>query len=673
VFEDGELGPVVSASYFMNVPATLPMISLVVDPDDLWEHERGIDANPYQRGIDWERAADVTFVDRDHVSGFQVSAGLRIHGKSTRSLDKKAYRLYFRSEYGQNRLEYPLFDQGEVQSFKRLVLHGGGQESSRDPANWSLLRNPLVSNLALQIGGCAARSQPVLLFLNGEPRGIYQIRERIDRWFLADRYGIASADLLDTPAVGGVDAIVEGDREHWDHLMAYVEAHDLSDPAHLAYVQAQVDLDNLIDYTILQVYSANVDWLHTNVSQFRSRAPGGRWRWFFWDNDWSFGLRPHSDAAANVMMSVLDPNHPETGGTETLLLRKLLENPNFRARFLVRAADLLNTVLSPDAVIGQIDALAADLDADIAYETSRWSSPSNWEANVETLRDFARARPEVVRRNMVEAFDLPGTAAITYSLPPTGGGQIAVAGRVLDPVPSAGIYFLGTNIEITAVPMPGYRFAGWESRALGNSPVVTLSVEGDATITPRFEPLPEDALQPGDVVFSAYSVGEDAVSGDWFDLQVMRRGGVDLRGWRVTDNDTKTSRDEGSLILSDHPALAHVPRGTTLRVVDVQSSSGAAPPPKDDLGAWDRWMVLYTGNDNLDTETDPWFHLGQADNLVLLAPGRTPAFGDDQGIAFLSENGAVTPASFGVLVDGITGVTGVTGSAGGVPRDARGQ
>ena len=64
-------------------------------------------------------------------------------------------------------------------------------------------------------------------------------------------------------------------------------------------------------------------------------------------------------------------------------------------------------------------------------------------------------------------------------------------------------------------------------------------------------------------------------------------------------------------------------------------------------------MTLYVGNPNLDTGVDPGFNLGPNDSLVLLAPGPTEAFDDDQGIAFVANSTAVTPASFGVLVDGV--------------------
>jgi hypothetical protein len=63
--------------------------------------------------------------------------------------------------------------------------------------------------------------------------------------------------------------------------------------------------------------------------------------------------------------------------------------------------------------------------------------------------------------------------------------------------------------------------------------------------------------------------------------------------------------------------------------------------------------VLHAGNDHVDTDTDPGYRLGEKDTLALLAPGPTTAFADDVGIAFGGE-GAVSPASFGILADGVT-------------------
>ena len=97
-----------------------------------------------------------------------------------------------------------------------------------------------------------------------------------------------------------------------------------------------------------------------------------------------------------------------------------------------------------------------------------------------------------------------------------------------------------------------------------------------------------------------------------------------------------------------------MPRGTLIR---ISLPGSPADLPKDDLGGADGRLHLYAGNDHLDTEIDPWFHLGSGDSLALLAPGPTASFDDDQGIAFISLGGAsgtVTPNSFGILQDGVT-------------------
>jgi hypothetical protein len=380
----------------------------------------------------------------------------------------------------------------------------------------------------------------------------------------------------------------------------------------------------------------------------------------FWDSDNAFGAEPEGRVDLNMIQYVLDYVRPETGGRDTLLLRKLLENPTFRWQFLSRTADLLNTALASSSVVAHIDAIAAELGPDMAYETMRWPLGSvEWQSNVQEMRDFARDRPDWVRQHIVERFGLNGTTQLTFNQPASGSGYTAVNGSLMPDLPWQGTFFQDLAIQVTAVPTPGYRFAGWDPPDLPQSPVVTLTVNAALTITPRFELIDQDAVHPGDVVLTGYRTsGNGHLTDDQFELQVTRPGGVDLRGWRVTDNDTKTATDEGSLIFADSPAFAHVPRGTTILIVTTQTSDDHIP--QDDLDTWDRQMVLYVGNCNLDTGTDPGFNLGPNDNLALLAPGPTEAFDDDQGVAFVAlrdsisgRTSAVTPASFGILADGV--------------------
>ncbi|MGD8245330.1 MAG: chitobiase/beta-hexosaminidase C-terminal domain-containing protein, partial [Anaerolineae bacterium] len=210
---DGELGPIANASYFVGLRTGLPMLSLIVDPADLWDSERGIYANPEGRGTRWERPVDLVYLETAEGSqrrrvGFHVPAGLRIHGGTTRlNLEKKSLRLYFRQEYGLNRLDYPLSASGDPSdpegvpsrpsSFKRLVVHSGGQDFSA--RNWTLMRIPLMNDLAEPTDSYTTLSRPVLLTINGDPQGIFHLRTYIDDWLFADQFGIETADFLDAP------------------------------------------------------------------------------------------------------------------------------------------------------------------------------------------------------------------------------------------------------------------------------------------------------------------------------------------------------------------------------------------------------------------------------------------------------------------------------------------
>ena len=503
----GELGPVSSASYLLGIHAALPIMSLIIDPPDFWSQENGLYVHLDQRGKSWERPVEITYIERDRRSGFHASAGIRLHGEWSRAFDKKGLRLYFRRKYGDSRLEYPLFGRKHIQSFDRLVLHNGGNDSPQPHINWTLLRNQLIDRLAAQLEGqrinstwafessdYAPRNQPVLLFINGQPWGIYQLRERIDETFLRDRYGITHADLLDSPAHISVRNTMSGDRRHWDRLLQFINTHNLADPDNYEYICTQVDIENLIDYTLLQVYSGNADWPEHNVTQFRAHTPGGRWQWLLWDNDYSFGLHfdPNFEfegayVELDLMNKALRPDNTDTDGNDTLLFRKLVENPDFVNRFLARAADLLNTTFAPDTVLSEFDTLVAAIAPDIGYETSRWSSRVNWTSSVQEMRAYIQARPNLVRQHIVQAFDLDGTATLVLNTLPTGQGNVAVNGALLPNLSWQGVYFRGVEIDLDAVPAPGYRFAGWLPASLEQKPAIRITINATQNITPCFE------------------------------------------------------------------------------------------------------------------------------------------------------------------------------------------
>lgn len=502
ITEDGSLGPEASATYFMGLDATLPVLSLIVEPDDLWSEERGIFFRPGDKGREWERLSELVYLDDSKRVGFVAPAGLRVHGHQSRWSAKKSLRIYFRSEYGLAELNYPLYSNGEITAYKRLVLDSAAQDQPAEAGNGTLLRKPLVSRMAKLTDVIAAEDRPVILFINGKLWGIYFLRERMDSIFFADHFGIGDLDILGYYPFDPEP--FEGDWIHWDELMAYVESHDLNDPDHYEFIQSQIDIDNFITFHAFQILIGNIDWPQKSEDRFHPHVQGGKWHWFIWDSDWAFGLAKGSGVFPDPVTWLLTEEEAETGREQnrrqvSLLFRKLMDNPDFELAFIRRLEALLNTVFLPEVVVAELDSLAEQVGPDIDFELLRWQSSGNWVESVEQMRNYVRKRPDIVRQNVIKELGLAGTVELTFD-PAKGRGSVMVNDMLVPELPWTGVFFTGVPIEVTALPADGYRFAGWEPVNLPQSKTLMLTDYFPERIRPRFEADRRSSVSPEDVV-----------------------------------------------------------------------------------------------------------------------------------------------------------------------------
>ena len=491
-YADGTLGPVRTASYFLGDLPSLPMLALVMEPHDLWDWEHGIYRNFEARGREWERPVNLTFWDEANHVQIEAAAGIRIHGNASRFDAKKSFRLYFRQEYGAKQWNVPLFPGSPHNLFDQLILHAGGQDKISQAKNWTLLRNSLAYRLGNDLVGLAPQTRPILLVINGELWGIYHLTERMNERFLDDYYHNDQIDLLDMPEATFNQGINLEARQHWDAVLNFVATHNLTIPANYAHLESQIDIENFIDYFILQIYAANTDWPHANVLQFRSRTQGGRWQWLFWDFDYGFGHVRHSSADFDMFPFAWGQKTPTTTGRFPFLFEQLLTNQSFEEQFLRRLADLLNTTLAPEAATAVLDELATELRPFIPYETARWSPlepDTDWEADVAIMRDFVQRRPSFLRQQVLQHFNRQ-TMKLTVILPATSTGTIFLNGMPLAGMPEQtstwqGLYFENNEIELTAVPAEGYQFNGWSNQA-ETATQTTLTLHTDTSLAPTF-------------------------------------------------------------------------------------------------------------------------------------------------------------------------------------------
>ncbi|MBM3335118.1 lamin tail domain-containing protein, partial [Candidatus Sumerlaeota bacterium] len=100
----------------------IPSISIVTPLANLFDSTTGIYMNPQNDGEDWERPASVELLFPDGRRGFQVDTGLRIRGgvSASKSNPKHSFRIIMRSDYGDSKLEYPLFGENGPDEFDKM-------------------------------------------------------------------------------------------------------------------------------------------------------------------------------------------------------------------------------------------------------------------------------------------------------------------------------------------------------------------------------------------------------------------------------------------------------------------------------------------------------------------------------------------------------------------------
>jgi hypothetical protein len=418
--------PCAAATYFIGERFTLPVVSVALDPHHLWDEETGMYAlgkrassTPPHYGANyrehWERPASVEFYEVDGRRSFSQYAGVRIHGSITRSVPQKSLGFYAGARYGTRAFSHALFpSQPEQRSFPSFMLRNSGNDWPRTLFRDGLSHTLVRGRMDLDIQGY----RPAILFLNGAYWGILNLRERLDRHYVEAHHRVPAGQVDLLEHFGKVVAL-EGSAADFEALLAFIGNHDLSTPEAYAEVKERIDIQEFIDYHIVEIFVGNVDWPVGNVKLWRERKTGSRWRWMLYDTDLGFALDPTYGADFDMVWLLLDPvgdpwpNPPWS----TLLFRHLAKNPAFRQEFVERFERHLASTFQPDRVVAVIDAMQAVLEPEMARQIDRWKGQPDgflglkypetkeaWRTHVEALRAFARERPAQVRRHLAKHF-----------------------------------------------------------------------------------------------------------------------------------------------------------------------------------------------------------------------------------------------------------------------------
>ncbi|HJN75851.1 MAG TPA: CotH kinase family protein [Myxococcota bacterium] len=374
VYADYEMDPEVVEAYredLLRGLRAIPTMSVVMDPEDLFGADDGLYVHSLQRGREWEREASIELILPDGSTGFVEDAGLKVHGYGWRyhsNTKKHALRLEFREDYGDKKLEYPLFADAPVDRFDSIVLRCQGSRSwqdFRDPAQAQYIRDAFARDTAKDMGKVDGHATYVHLYLNGLYWGLYMPVERPDAGFGEEYFGGTDSEYDAINRRTTTNEAIDGTLEAYEEMLALADA-GLGDDAGWEAINEVLDVVDLVDYMLIHQYTVNLDgpeiFSSNNMRGVRNRN-GGLWRFFVWDMEYSLWT-PEMNYNIDV----------DVAGSISHVYTALRDNPEFIALYDERATLHLTGAgaLTPAASIARYEARAEEIEDAIIGESARW-------------------------------------------------------------------------------------------------------------------------------------------------------------------------------------------------------------------------------------------------------------------------------------------------------------
>lgn len=520
-------GDLMTATYFVEAAGSdrysFPVIAISTDPEAFFGDDTGIyntgqvyraiassyvdgetPANYNQRGMDWEREIYLEYFDEHGLLAYADGMGVRTFGGWSRMHPKKSLKLFARSQYGSTRINYSFFNdlydsEGHlIESFNNLVLRDGGNDW-----DYTMFRDSMMTDLMSDAVDVQA-SLPVIVFINGEYWGIYNLREAVNKNYIEDHYNVNTDDVTIITYQGGEPSLYEGDTEDLDDYYDFVNFlinNNLADDVVYQEALSMIDQDNFLSYYAAQIFYGNLDWPGNNLKMWRKDIDGfdetapvghdGKWRYVLYDTDFGFNIYPGlTSLDHNTIAFALEsqgpfwPNPPWS----TTVFRAFMENDQFKNAFINRLMDYMNTRFSADYLTETINNYMDLYEPEIEESINRWPTYnlnmlSQWKNHVYNLIGFANGRQLNMRLNIQNQFDFEPAKTLNTS---AENGEIVI-NNCIHVTSFSGRYYEEAPITLEAVPLTGYVFTGWSGDLESSEPMITLSLEADMTVTANFD------------------------------------------------------------------------------------------------------------------------------------------------------------------------------------------
>lgn len=405
----------VTRSYIFHPRQTdIPVISIVTDSLFLFGEELGIlsgrvddpEANFMKS---WRRPLHIEYLawdDKPNDVEICQLAECAVGGVSSRNFAQKSMKVYAHKRFGTKRLKGHLWeDKPGVDRVKSLMLRNGGSRYDGGKLHDALAQRIMGTNcddLDWQA------YEPVICYINGTYRGVYELRERSDEDYVEANHG--------------VEKIVQNNRLYggnaeWNALRMKAEA-----GASYEALDSLMDMEHWADYLAAEVFAANTDWPANNVFVWRPDTVGGKWRVILKDLD-SFSYYATGKNFLNYTFLRGEEAEREKASGRYLthsILCELNEREEFRQMFLHRMTVYLGDFLKPEVTLPIFENMAERIRPELSATKQAWGgSPSlTWvDHEWDSIRSYLRIRPWDVYEELNDYYELGGVIPMQVDAP----------------------------------------------------------------------------------------------------------------------------------------------------------------------------------------------------------------------------------------------------------------
>ena len=418
-FADGMIRPgeTLTGTFLICADHSLPVVSVTVDPDDLWDPKRGMltvgkgvnntEGLPFKNtvyrkvknsGVKYE-----SYVEMYDDAGKRIvsqGADISLNGDYSLDMPQKSFKFKAKSKYGEKTFKAQLFPDRDYTEYKSFVLRNSGNDCM-----WTRLQDGFQSRLMDLFGTSVAHQawKPYAVYLNGRYWGHMNLRERVDEYMVAQYEGLDLEEAGQVNLLQANGAVKSGSNTEYKAMIKKIKAgNPAKKQADLQYILDNVDVDNYFRFMAFEMFFGNSDI--GNFRIYRLNTPGSKWKWLINDLDyglWNSGFDSPKSYTKKSGMGQLN--------FDNSIFRKLLTVPEYKDRYLTIYGEIYQ-VLTTDTMMEVLEELVALIEPEMERHWTRWAPENDrhivsevpktpeaaykyWEKRVERLRNVIRKRP----------------------------------------------------------------------------------------------------------------------------------------------------------------------------------------------------------------------------------------------------------------------------------------